>query len=69
MSKPHELPVFKYLSMSGLLKIAMCDKKQKPNVLYYPVTPLLLEPKDFIVEKEKEFDFTFEHISVCTDEL
>jgi hypothetical protein len=69
MSKTHELPVLKYLSMCGLLKMAMTDKKQKPNVLYYPVSPLTLYPQDFIVELEKDFDCTFEHIGVCTDDL
>ena len=47
----------------------MTDTKKKPNVLYYSISPLFLESKELMIEQEKEFDFTFENISTCTDDL
>ena len=36
----HELPVMKYLSLSGLLKISMSDPKIKPSKLFLPLSPI-----------------------------
>ena len=43
MSSPHELTVLKYLSLTGLTKIAMCDTKTKPNDLYFAFSSLNLD--------------------------
>jgi hypothetical protein len=58
----HELPEMKYLSLSGLLKIAMSDySNRKPSTLYLPLSQIKISNLEIL-----EHGFILESLSVCT---
>ncbi len=52
MSSPHELTVIKYLSLTGLSKIAICDAKIKPNELYFTFSSINLNLEDIKIKND-----------------